>query len=40
MTIDTSNYDMSTRLPKSDAYLEKELPPFLERSLASMKRSW
>ena len=40
MTIDTSNYDMGTGLPKNDAYLEKELPPYLERSLAAMKRSW
>jgi len=40
MTVDTSNYDMGTGLPKSDAYLEKELPPYLERSLAAMKRSW
>ena len=40
MTIDTSNYDRNTGLPKNDAYLEKELPPYLERSLAAMKRSW
>jgi len=40
MTIDASNYDMSTGLPKNDAYLEKGLPPYLESSLAAMKRSW
>ena len=40
MTIDTSNYDRGTGLPKNDAYLEKELPLYLERSLDAMKRSW
>ena len=27
MMVDTSNYDIGTGLPKSDTYLEKELPP-------------
>lgn len=40
MMIDTFNYDAKTGLPKSDTYLEKNLPPYLEHSLSAMKRSW
>ncbi len=40
MTIDTSNYDMGTGLPKNEAYLDRGLPSYLERSLAAMIRSW
>lgn len=35
-----TNDDMDTGLPKNDAYLEKELPSYLQSSLAAMKRSW
>ena len=40
MTLDMSNYDIQTGLPKNEAYLEKGLPPYLVQSLDAMKRSW
>lgn len=40
MKIDTSNYDRQTGLPKDKTYLEKDLPPYLDKSLRAMKRSW
>ena len=40
MTIDTARYDRDTGLPKEESYLEKGLPPYLEKSLAAMKASW
>ena len=40
MKIDTASYDMKTGLPKNMSYLEKGLPPYLEKSLAAMQRSW
>lgn len=40
MRLRPSSIDTKTGLPKDDAYLEKGLPAFLEKSLSSMKRSW
>ena len=40
MAIDTARYDRDTDLPKEESYLEKGLPPYLEKSLAAMKASW
>ena len=40
MKIDTANYDRQTGLPKDMSYLEKGLPPYLEKSLCAMRRSW
>ena len=40
MKIDTANYDSATGLPKDKSYLEKGLPPYLEKSLSAMRRSW
>lgn len=40
MKIDTSYYDMQTGLPKNPSYLEKGLPPYLEKSLCAMRRCW
>ena len=40
MRLDTSHYDMQTGLPEDMSYLEKGLPPYLEKSLAAMRRSW
>lgn len=38
--MDTGRYDEQTGLPKDKSYLEKGLPPYLEKSLCAMKRSW
>lgn len=40
MKIDTANYDCMTGLPKDKSYLEKGLPPYLEKSLNAMRQSW
>ena len=40
MKIDTDNYDRQTGVPKDKSYLEKGLPPYLEKSLCAMQRSW
>ena len=40
MEIDTAHYDRHTGLPKDMSYLEKGLPPYLEKSLYAMQRSW
>lgn len=40
MKIDSAHYDHATGLPKSSAYLEKGLPPYLAKSLDAMKKSW
>lgn len=40
MRIDTANYNTDTGLPKDDSYLEKGLPDYLQKSLASMIESW
>ena len=40
MKINTARYDKETGLPKDDAYLEKGLPPYLEKSLSDMVKSW
>lgn len=37
---ETANYDSQTGLPQNMSYLEKGLPPYLEKSLCAMKRSW
>ena len=36
----TAKYDRRTGLPKDKSYLEKGLPPYLEKSLNAMKRCW
>lgn len=40
MNVDTANYDMETGLPKDKTYLEKGLPPYLQKSVDAMQRSW
>jgi hypothetical protein len=40
MKRDPDGYDAKTGLPKDKSYLEKGLPPYLEESLAAMKKSW
>lgn len=40
MKIDTARYDSRTGRPKDMTYLEKGLPPYLEKSLSAMRRSW
>ena len=40
MKIDTADYDRKTGLPKDMSYLEKGLPPYLEKSLSAMRRCW
>lgn len=34
------HYDEKTGLPKDDSYLEKDLPPFLQASIAQMAATW
>ena len=38
--VESCRYDDQTGLPKDQAYLEKGLPPYLEKSLRAMKHSW
>ncbi|MGO5335625.1 helix-turn-helix transcriptional regulator [Bilifractor sp. LCP19S3_H10] len=38
--MDACRYDEQTGLPKDQSYLEKGLPPYLEKSLCAMKHSW
>lgn len=33
-------YDEATGLPKDDGYLEKNLPPYLQKSIDQMVKSW
>ena len=40
MINDPESRDTRTGLPKDMTYLEKGLPPYLERSLCAMRRSW
>ena len=40
MKTDAARYDRQTGRPKDKAYLEKGLPPYLEKSLCAMRRSW
>ena len=40
MLIDNARYDHKTGLPKDDAYLEKGLPAYLEKSIEAMQASW
>lgn len=40
MKLDASDYDAQTGLPKDKSYLEKGLPPYLQRSLDAMIKSW
>lgn len=40
MRIDTAHYDSKSGLPKDDAYLEKALPDYLQKSIAAMEASW
>ena len=40
ITIDKSEYDPETGLPKDKTYLEKGLPEYLQISLENMKKSW
>ena len=38
--IDTAEYIPASGRPKSNAYLEKGLPAYLEQSLKQMEQSW
>ena len=40
MQIDNARYDRTTGLPKDNSYLEKGLPPYLQKSIAAMQASW
>ena len=40
MKMDTTDYDRQTGLPKNMSYLEKGLPPFLEKSICTLQKSW
>ena len=40
MQIDNARYDRTTGLPKAERYLEKGLPPYLQKSIAAMQASW
>lgn len=40
MTLDNSDYERDTGLPKDKAYLERGLPEYLRISMDNMKKSW
>jgi len=40
MRIDSTDYHSDSGLPKNEAYLEKGLPPYLQKSLELLKSSW
>ena len=40
MQIDNARYDCTTGLPKDERYLEKGLPAYLQKSIATMQTSW
>lgn len=40
MKLSIPAYDKETGLPKNNAYLECGLPPYLQKSLNNMKKSW
>ena len=40
MEIDTASYDRNTGLPLDQTYLERGLPPYLQKSVDAMASSW